>query len=388
MTWASAALSTWTKNAWHIDVVEGEPATTSGTDIPRAATGDPRKRKDIEALGPPAPAPVLAATADPASDRHAQFAKQYLVSQAVELASRGPGRLIDPRFSYSFGDRVGSGTFGEAFEAIQEQTQTTVVIKLLKDDISDLGLWISEVDRLTRVSHPNVVNILDVIICDGKYGIVLAHGGKPLTSLLKGGAGPLRDWVELSRQLFLGIQYLHSQFLAHADLKPGSLAASYSSGTLALVILDLGCSVVDLVGFRRRQPGRFGSLMYGTLWYRSPELLLGYRDWGAPADNWSAGCIVAELIRMKPVFQSDDPAEVFRAQLALPISPETAVFLKGLPGWSDTWEKKTPKVGSSVRLYADVGHVAELFVSQLLHLHPGWRLSATDALGKFIPKIV
>ena len=32
-----------------------------------------------------------------------------------------------------------------------------------------------------------------------------------------------------------------------------------------------------------------------TRWYRSPELLLNYKDYGRPVDIWAVGCIMGEL---------------------------------------------------------------------------------------------
>ena len=38
-----------------------------------------------------------------------------------------------------------------------------------------------------------------------------------------------------------------------------------------------------------------------TLWYRSPEILLG-TTYATPVDIWSCGCILAELYLRKPLF--------------------------------------------------------------------------------------
>ena len=41
-----------------------------------------------------------------------------------------------------------------------------------------------------------------------------------------------------------------------------------------------------------------------TLWYRSPELLLKYREYGPPVDVWSIGCIIGELLNKgDPLFK-------------------------------------------------------------------------------------
>ena len=42
-----------------------------------------------------------------------------------------------------------------------------------------------------------------------------------------------------------------------------------------------------------------------TLWYRSPELLLGSQYYSTPVDIWSIGCIFAEMITKRPLFPGD-----------------------------------------------------------------------------------
>ena len=42
-----------------------------------------------------------------------------------------------------------------------------------------------------------------------------------------------------------------------------------------------------------------------TLWYRSPEVLLGSTHYSTPVDMWSVGCIFAEMVRKAPLFPGD-----------------------------------------------------------------------------------
>jgi len=41
------------------------------------------------------------------------------------------------------------------------------------------------------------------------------------------------------------------------------------------------------------------------LWYRAPEVLLGSSRYSCPIDVWSIGCIMAEMVTKKPLFQGD-----------------------------------------------------------------------------------
>jgi serine/threonine protein kinase len=42
-----------------------------------------------------------------------------------------------------------------------------------------------------------------------------------------------------------------------------------------------------------------------TLWYRSPEILLGAKTYSTPVDIWSIGCIFVEMLNHRPLFPGD-----------------------------------------------------------------------------------
>lgn len=43
-----------------------------------------------------------------------------------------------------------------------------------------------------------------------------------------------------------------------------------------------------------------------TVWYRSPELLLGARHYSPSIDLWSMGCIFGELLGLRPMFKGEE----------------------------------------------------------------------------------
>jgi serine/threonine protein kinase len=49
-----------------------------------------------------------------------------------------------------------------------------------------------------------------------------------------------------------------------------------------------------------------------TLWYRAPEILLGAPDYSTPVDVWSAGCIFAELVTKKPLFNGENEMDTIK----------------------------------------------------------------------------
>jgi hypothetical protein len=131
-----------------------------------------------------------------------------------------------------------------------------------------------------------------------------------------------------------------------------------------------------------------------TLWYRSPELLLGSVGYNAMIDIWSAGCILAELLLGKALFPGKDEMD----QLKLIFN------LMGTPS-EDTWaalqETKTErnletkakkdivpnveiksefdnKYGNDERLCSSQG--AKMLIMRLLEMNPKRRWSAEKAL--------
>lgn len=43
-----------------------------------------------------------------------------------------------------------------------------------------------------------------------------------------------------------------------------------------------------------------------TIWYRSPELLLGARHYNKSVDCWAVGCVLGELASLRPVFKGEE----------------------------------------------------------------------------------
>lgn len=98
-------------------------------------------------------------------------------------------------------------------------------------------------------------------------------------------------------QCLKSLKYMHSAHLLHRDLKPSNL----------LLNSDCHVKVADF-GLARSldvtDPDNTPLLTdyVATRWYRAPEILLGSNKYTTGVDMWSLGCILAELIKGKPVF--------------------------------------------------------------------------------------
>lgn len=90
------------------------------------------------------------------------------------------------------------------------------------------------------------------------------------------------------QQLLSGLEHCHSHRVLHRDIKGSNLLID---GEGLLKIADFGLATFFDPKHKHPLTNRVV-----TLWYRSPELLLGATHYGVGIDLWSAGCILAELL--------------------------------------------------------------------------------------------
>lgn len=109
-----------------------------------------------------------------------------------------------------------------------------------------------------------------------------------------------RKWILY--QLFCGLQEMSNRNIIHRDLKPDNIGVS-SEGSLA--IFDFGLSRFIDAGDVKNAQGLIqpnNSLLtteVQTLWWRSPEIFLGMKNYDFKIDLWSAGIIMLEFYRAR-----------------------------------------------------------------------------------------
>jgi serine/threonine protein kinase len=98
------------------------------------------------------------------------------------------------------------------------------------------------------------------------------------------------------RQILSGLLMCHSNRIIHRDLKPQNI-----------LIDDRGNVKIADFGLARGFTVPFPELTHEvvTLWYRAPEILLGQASYTPSVDIWSVGCIYAEMLMGKPLFEGE-----------------------------------------------------------------------------------
>ncbi|CAK7263069.1 serine/threonine protein kinase, CMGC, CDC2/CDK sub [Sporothrix epigloea] len=194
---------------------------------------------------------------------------------------------------------VGAGTYGKVFKAVHVYTKRLVALKRIRMDGEREGLPVTairEIKLLQSLRHSNVVDLLEVMVEGNNCFMVFEYLSHDLNGLLNHPTFKMNaaQKKHMALQLFQGLDYLHRRGVLHRDIKAANILVS-NTGVLKLA--DFG-----LARFFAKHHKLDYSNRVVTIWYRSPELLLGETRYGPAVDIWSAACVLGEIFTHKPVF--------------------------------------------------------------------------------------
>ncbi|KAI9884979.1 MAG: hypothetical protein M1823_003216 [Watsoniomyces obsoletus] len=197
---------------------------------------------------------------------------------------------------------VGSGTYGKVFKAIHVYTKQMVALKKIRMEGERDGFPVTairEIKLLQSLKHENVVQLLEVMVEKNDCFMVFEYLSHDLTGLLNHPTFKLDDGQKkhLSKQLFEGLEHLHNRGVMHRDIKAANILIS-NEGQLKLADFGLARFFV-----KSRQLDYTNRVI--TIWYRSPELLLGETQYSTAVDIWSAACVLMEIFTKHAIFPGD-----------------------------------------------------------------------------------
>ncbi|SSD61896.1 uncharacterized protein SCODWIG_03657 [Saccharomycodes ludwigii] len=167
-------------------------------------------------------------------------------------------------------------------------------------------------------SHRNLMSIFEVFIDDQSYKlhIVMEYMDQNLYQLMKARKHRLFSLPTLKSilsQILAGIHHIHKYEFFHRDIKPENILVSCSPKYYSKEWLfknpvqeNYIVKIADY-GLAREIHNRNQYTTYvSTRWYRSPEILLRKNVYGKPVDIWAFGCVIVEVVTLKPLFPGSD----------------------------------------------------------------------------------
>lgn len=273
-------------------------------------------------------------------------------------------------------EKIGEGTYGVVFKATDRETGDVVALKKIRLDAEDEGIpstAIREISLLRELKHPNIVRLFDVVHAERKLTLVFEYLDQDLKKYLnvcEHGVEPgiLKSFLY---QLLDGVAFCHTHRVMHRDLKPQNLLIN-REGTLKLA--DFGLARAFGI------PVRSYTHEVVTLWYRSPDVLMGSTSYTTTVDIWSVGCIFAEMACGSPLFQGrseQDQLKTIFKTLGTP-TPQTYPGIVYLPDYKPDTTIYPPRNIADV--VPNIDNSGALLLSSMLVHDPAQRISAAHAL--------
>ncbi len=165
--------------------------------------------------------------------------------------------------------------------------------------------------------HPHIVTIHDIGDEDGRPFIVsqFMSGGsvEDLLARTEGRRLPIPEALRVSGEIAAALEHAHARGVIHRDIKPANVWLT-EDGSARLG--DFGLAV-NVDHSRITSEG----MMVGTVAYMAPEQALG-GEVGTPADLYSLGALLYELLTGRPPFVGGDAVSIISQHLnTQPMAP-------------------------------------------------------------------
>ncbi|MFF8873728.1 Stk1 family PASTA domain-containing Ser/Thr kinase [Streptomyces massasporeus] len=214
---------------------------------------------------------------------------------------------------YELGQVLGRGGMAEVYLAHDTRLGRTVAVKTLRADLardpSFQARFRREAQSAASLNHPAIVAVYDtgedyIDNVSIPYIVMEYVDGSTLRELLHSGRKLLPERaMEMTIGILQALEYSHRAGIVHRDIKPANVMLTRNG---QVKVMDFGIArAMGDSGMTMTQT----SAVIGTAQYLSPEQAKGEQV-DARSDLYSTGCLLYELLTVRPPFVGDSPVAV------------------------------------------------------------------------------
>lgn len=231
---------------------------------------------------------------------------------------------------YHILEQIGEGGMATVYKAHDTRLEADVAVKVIRTEnlapnVLERALkrFEREAKTLARLTHPNIVKVMDFGEYKGKPYLVLEYlPGGTLKQRL-GKPIPWQEAFQLILPIARALDFAHRQNMIHRDVKPSNILITADGEPM---LTDFGIAKVlnleetaDLTGT---------GMGIGTPKYMAPEQWQG--NTSTQSDLYSLGVVLYEMITGRKPYTANTPAALLLKQATEPL-PRPSEFVRDLP---------------------------------------------------------